>query len=56
MRALELGVIMDPIESIEPSKDTTLALLLEAQRRGWDGVGHAAGISTQPGIKLAVDP
>jgi len=26
---------MDPIESIKPAKDTTLALLLEAQRRGW---------------------
>jgi glutathione synthase len=26
---------MDPIASIKPAKDTTLALLLEAQRRGW---------------------
>jgi glutathione synthase len=33
---LKLGVIMDPIESVKPSKDTTLALLLEAQRRGWE--------------------
>ena len=32
---LKLGVIMDPIASIKPAKDTTLALLLEAQRRGW---------------------
>lgn len=30
-----LGVVMDPIESIKPYKDTTLALLLEAQRRGF---------------------
>ena len=30
-----LAVIMDPIESIRPAKDTTLALLLEAQRRGY---------------------
>jgi len=30
-----VGVIMDPIESIDPRKDSTLALLLEAQRRGW---------------------
>ncbi|HET7314549.1 glutathione synthase [Salinisphaera sp.] len=29
-----LGVVMDPIEDITPYKDTTLALLLEAQRRG----------------------
>jgi len=31
-----LGVVMDPIEAITPYKDTTLALLLEAQQRGWD--------------------
>jgi len=30
-----LGVVMDPITDIQPRKDTTLALLLEAQRRGW---------------------
>ena len=30
-----LGVIMDPITSINPKKDTTLALLLAAQARGW---------------------
>jgi len=33
--SLKLGIIMDPIESIKPHKDTNLALLLEAQRRGW---------------------
>lgn len=31
-----LGVVMDPIENITPYKDTTLALLLEAQRRGYE--------------------
>lgn len=31
-----LGVIMDPIAGITPYKDTTLAMLLEAQRRGWE--------------------
>jgi glutathione synthase len=30
-----LAVLMDPIASINPKKDTTLALLLEAQRRGY---------------------
>lgn len=30
-----LGVVMDPIGSIKPYKDTTLALLLAAQKRGW---------------------
>ena len=32
--ALRLGVVMDPIESITPKKDSSLAMLLEAQRRG----------------------
>ena len=31
----KLAVIMDPIESIKPHKDSTLAMLLEAQKRGW---------------------
>jgi len=30
-----LGVVMDPIESINYKKDTTLALLWAAQDRGW---------------------
>lgn len=30
-----LGVVMDPIESIQPGKDSTLAMLLAAQNRGW---------------------
>jgi len=30
-----LGVVMDPIEGIQPKKDSTLAMLLAAQRRGW---------------------
>lgn len=29
------GVLMDPIENINPKKDTTLAILLAAQQRGW---------------------
>lgn len=32
---VKLGVVMDPIGSIKPNKDTTLAMLLEAERRGW---------------------
>ena len=31
-----LGVIMDPIDSIKPKKDTTLALLLAAARHGFE--------------------
>ena len=30
-----LAVVMDPIGSIKPYKDTTLALMLAAQKRGW---------------------
>ena len=30
-----LGVVMDPIESLKPKKDSTLAMLLAAQRAGW---------------------
>ena len=51
---IKLGVVMDPIGSIKQYKDSTLAMLLAAQRRGWslhymlqtdlflrDGVPHA---------------
>lgn len=31
----KIGVVMDPIESIAYKKDTSLALLLAAQQRGW---------------------
>lgn len=34
--AISLGVVMDPIADIKFYKDTTLALLLAAQERGWD--------------------
>ncbi len=33
---IELAVIMDPIESIHTYKDSTFAMLLEAQRRSWN--------------------
>lgn len=32
---IKLGVVMDPIESITTYKDSTYAMLLEAQARGW---------------------
>lgn len=32
---IQLGVVMDPIESVNVKKDTSLALLLAAQGRGW---------------------
>ncbi len=60
--SVKLGVIMDPIEGITVSKDTTFAMLLEAQRRAWQVyylqtsdlymtgaavMGHAAQISVR---------
>ena len=35
MKPKRIGIVMDPIESIKPEKDTSLALMLEAQSRGW---------------------
>ncbi len=32
---IKLGVVMDPIEAINPKKDSSLAMLLAAQKRGW---------------------
>ncbi len=33
---LRLAVLMDPIEKIKPYKDSTFAMMLEAQRRGYE--------------------
>ena len=33
---VRIAVVMDPIEDIKPGKDTTLAMLLAAQQRGWE--------------------
>jgi glutathione synthase len=33
---IRVAVVMDPIEDIKPKKDTTLAMMLAAQRRGWE--------------------
>ncbi len=35
-RPIKLGVIMDPIGSINLKKDSSLAMLLEARQRGWE--------------------
>jgi glutathione synthase len=39
----KLAVIMDPIQSIQPHKDSSLAMLLEAQIRGWQI--HCGGLN-----------
>lgn len=33
--SLKLGVVMDPVSSIKVQKDSTLAMLLAAQQKGW---------------------
>ena len=33
--SIRIGVVMDPIQSIQIKKDSTFAMLLAAQRRGW---------------------
>src|SRR3984893_7368070 len=33
---VRLVVVMDPIEAIKPAKDSTLAIMLAAQARGWE--------------------
>ncbi len=33
---IKLGIVMDPIERININKDTSFAMLLEAQKRGWE--------------------
>ena len=35
LMTLQIGVVMDPIESSNVKKDTTLAMLLAAQQKGW---------------------
>jgi glutathione synthase len=45
--ALAIGVLMDPIGSIKPKKDSTFALCLEAQRRG-----HRLYYLTQGGLAV----
>ena len=32
---IEIGVVMDPLAAIQPKKDSTLAMMRAAQRRGW---------------------
>jgi len=34
--AIKLGIVMDPIQSIKIKKDSSFAMLLEAQRRGYE--------------------
>jgi len=33
---LNIGIVMDPVQSIKPYKDSTLAMMLAAQKKGWN--------------------
>jgi len=33
--SINIGIVMDPIESIKPYKDSSLAMMLAAQKKGW---------------------
>lgn len=49
-----LLVLMDPIASIKPEKDSTVAMLLAAQRRGWTcAITSAAQLHVQNGVPWA---
>lgn len=51
---VRIGVIMDPISGINPKKDTTLALMLAAQKRGWElHYMELADLSLRDGHALA---
>ena len=36
MKPIRLGVLMDDISSIKPNKDSSFAMMLEAQKRSWE--------------------
>jgi glutathione synthase len=52
--SIEIGVVMDPIGSINIKKDSTFAMLLAAQRRGWPiRYMEVADLSLRDGRTLA---
>jgi len=53
-KALQIGVVMDPIDRINPKKDSTLAMLLAAMRRGWSlHYMEQSGLSARDGRPYA---
>jgi len=66
MSDVHLGIVMDPIQSITPAKDSSLAMLLAAQERGWKisyfelgdlriTNGEARGVATELSVKDSDD-
>ena len=51
---IKLGIVMDPIASINIKKDTSFAMLLEAQRRGYEiHYMEMADLSLRGGVAYA---
>ena len=48
-RGLDLLVVMDPMGSIVPAKDSSFAMMLEAQRRSWRVRYHRVGFDLAAG-------
>lgn len=63
--SIKLGIVMDPIESISFKKDTSLALLDAAQRKGWElfymedkdlALENGVAVANMAPLKVAMDP
>nr|WP_086940308.1 glutathione synthase [Thaumasiovibrio occultus] len=51
---IKIGIVMDPISSINIKKDSSFAMLLEAQRRGWEiHYMEMSDLSLEQGVPLA---
>lgn len=62
---VKLAVVMDPIESINYKKDTSLAMLLAAQKRGWElwymeqgdlYLDNGVAMATMQRVEVRLDP
>ena len=45
-----IGIVMDPIDTINPKKDSTFAMMLAAARKGW-----RISVMTLPNLSLRQD-
>ncbi len=63
--SIKLGIVMDPIESISFKKDTSLALLDAAQRKGWElfymedkdlALENGVAVANMAPLKVAMNP
>ena len=51
---MKIGIVMDPISSINIKKDSSFAMMLEAQRRGWEiHYMEMADLHLEQGVAIA---